>query len=360
VLSMAIGFGVWFFWGDSVDELIAQMDPSKFVVALVLLSLGLPTVAMRWRSLLAPEEKTRANPLFMTALLMVGHLLNTAVPGPVGEFVSSWMVHKRYKVDLGNALSALLVSRVLGLLSAFLIACVVFWLAPFDVAPEYIERLWLVSLLLGVLGGVVSLVVLFPTHPRRLLQYMRQFVLFQRPFFQRLFDMADRLLGSFLDTTKRGFWAYGEAFFWCVLGHSMVAMGIWYTVLALGYDVGWTAIFFTYSSSIIFSLVMFMFPGSTFGFDALFSGILHMTGGIPLAVAILVASVIRLHQSLIAVIGGAMMLFSSKELVEEAMVFGRSYVKSEGVQYVEDKDLLEEEGVEGIEDAEDAEGIEGS
>ena len=335
MLSMAIGFGVWFFWGDSVDELIAQMDPSKFVVALVLLSLGLPTVAMRWRSLLAPEEKNRANPFFMTALLMVGHLLNTAVPGPVGEFVSSWMVHKRYKVDLGNALSALLVSRVLGLLSAFLIACVVFWLAPFDVAPEYIEQLWLVSLLLGVLGGVVSLVVLFPTHPRRLLQYMRQFVLFQRPFFQRLFDMVDRLLGSFLDTTKRGFWAYGEAFFWCVLGHSMVAMGIWYTVLALGYDVGWTAIFFTYSSSIIFSLVMFMLPGSTFGFDALFSGILHMTGGIPLAVAILVASVIRFHQSLIAVIGGAMMLFSSKELVEEALVFGRSYIKADDVDDVD-------------------------
>ena len=335
VLSLAIGIGVWVFWGDSVDELIAQMDPSKFAIALLLLSLGLPTVAMRWRSLLAPEEKRNSNPLFMTALLMVGHLLNTAVPGPVGEFVSSWVLHKRYKVDLGNALSALLVSRVLGLLSAFLIACVVFWLAPFDVAPEYIEKLWVVSLLLGVLGAGVSLVVLFPAQPRRILKYMRRFSIFHRGFFQRLFDMADRLLGSFLDTTKRGFWAYSSAFFWCVLGHSMVAMGIWYTVQALGYDVGWTAIFFTYSSSIIFSLVMFMFPGSTFGFDALFSGILHMTGGIPLAVAILVASVIRFHQSLIAVIGGAMMLFSSKELIEEAMVFGRSYVKVDDVDDVD-------------------------
>ena len=80
---------------------------------------------------------------------------------------------------------------------------------------------------------------------------------------------------------------------------------------------------------------MFMLPGSTFGFDALFSGILHMTGGIPLAVAVLVASVIRFHQSLIAVIGGAMMLFSSKELVEEALVFGRSYVKADDVDDVD-------------------------
>ena len=54
------------------------MEPSKFGWALILLSAGLPTVAMRWRSLLAPEEK-RANPAFMTAVLMIGHLLNTTI-----------------------------------------------------------------------------------------------------------------------------------------------------------------------------------------------------------------------------------------------------------------------------------------
>ena len=112
---------------------------------------------------------------------------------------------------------------------------------------------------------------------------------------------------------------YLEAFFWSVLGHAMVALGIFYTVEALGYSVSWTAIFFTYSASIIFSLVMFMFPGSTVGFDILFSGILHITGNLPLEVAVLVASVVRFHQSLIAVIGGALMLFSSKQLIEEML-----------------------------------------
>ena len=82
------------------------------------------------------------------------------------------------------------------------------------------------------------------------------------------------------------------------------------------------------SASIIFSLVMFMFPGSTVGFDVLFSGILHVTGGLPLKVAVLVASVVRFHQSLIAVIGGALMLFSSKKLVEEAMIFAKTQWQS--------------------------------
>ena len=118
----------------------------------------------------------------------------------------------------------------------------------------------------------------------------------------------------------------------------MVALGIFYTVQALGYSVSWTAVFFTYSASIIFSLVMFMFPGSTVGFDILFSGILHVTGGLPLKVVVLVASVVRFHQSLIAVIGGALMLFSSKKLVEEAMTFARTQWQSPDSDQRKDQD----------------------
>ena len=326
--SVAITLGVWFFWGDSVDELFAQMEPTKFGWALLLLSMGLPTVAMRWKSLLAPEERERSNPFFMTALLMIGHLLNTAIPGPAGEAISGWMLHKKYDVDFGNSLSALLVSRILGLVSAFLIACTMFAFAPFIVDPEYVDKLVYVSILLGILGLSASSITLFPAYPKRLLNQIRTFGGFQYTSIQRLFDFADRLLDSFIETAKRGLSAYLRAFSWCIAGHSMVALGIFYTVEALGYSVSWTAIFFTYSSSIIFSLVMFMFPGSTVGFDILFSGILHVTGNLPLEVAVLVASVVRFHQSLIAVIGGALMLFSSKQLVEEATAFAKTQWQS--------------------------------
>lgn len=260
----------------------------------------------------------------MTALLMIGHLLNTTIPGPAGEAISGWMLHKKYDVNFGNALSALLVSRILGLVSAFLIACAMFAVAPFIVDPEYLDKLVYVSILLGGLGIVASSITLFPSYPKRLLQKIRTFTLLQHNSIQRLCDFGDRLLDSFIETAKRGLPAYLQAFFWSVSGHSMVALGIFYTVQALGYSVSWTAIFFTYSSSIIFSLVMFMFPGSTVGFDILFSGILHVTGNLPLEVAVLVASVVRFHQSLIAVIGGAMMIFSSKGLIEEGMAFART------------------------------------
>ena len=329
-LTVAIAIGVAFFWGESVNELLAQMEPSRFAWALIFLSLGLPTVAMRWRALLAVDEQRRARPLFMTALLMVGHLLNVAAPGPIGEVVARWVVHKRYDVDFGNAVSALLVSRVLGLVSAFVIACGAFLVAPFEVAPEYIDKMWAVGSLLLVLGLSVSMVVLFPNYPKRMLASLRTITVFQRSFIQRLFDGVDKLLDSFLATAKRGLSAYATAFAWCLAGHGLVAYGIYETVIALGYTVGVSSVFATYSGSIIFSLVMFLFPGSTFGFDVLFSGILHATSGLPLKVAALVAAVIRFHQSLIAVLGGALMFFSSQSLIEEALAFGRTYLLSEG------------------------------
>lgn len=338
-LTVAIALGVLFFWGESVDELLVQIEPSRFLWALILLSLGLPTVAMRWRALLAADEQRRARPLFMTALLMVGHLLNVAAPGPIGEVAASWVVHKRYNVDFGNSLSALLVSRVLGLVSAFVIACGAFLVAPFEVAPEYIDKMWAVGSLLLILGLAVSTVVLFPHYPKNILRVLRTKAIFQRGFVQKLFDGVDKLLDSFLATAKRGLSAYAIAFAWCLAGHGLVAYGIYETVIALGYTVGVSSVFATYSGSIIFSLVMFLFPGSTFGFDVLFSGILHATSGLPLEVAVLVAAVIRFHQSLIAVIGGALMFFSSHSLIEEALAFGRAYILSEGVsETVSDKE----------------------
>ena len=340
--SIAITLGVYFFWGDSVDELLANMEPSQFGWALFLLSLGLPTVAFRWRSLLAPEEKKRVNPVFMTSLLMISHLFNISLPGPAGEGLSGWVLHKKYDVDFGNALSALLVSRILGLVSAFLIACSMFAVAPFVVSPEYVDKLVYVSIFLGILGAAASSITLFPAYPKRLLQRIRTLKLLQQDFIQRLFDFADKLLESFIATAKRGLPAYLEAFFWCVVGHSMVALGVYYTVLALGYSVSWTAVFFTYSASIIFSLVMFMFPGSTVGFDVLFSGILHVTGNLPLEIAVLVASVVRFHQSLIAILGGALMLFSSKELVEEAMTFARTQWQSSDSGHGDHQDTASE------------------
>ena len=342
VFSVAITLGVYLFWGDSDDDLLAQMEPSKFGWALVLLSAGLPTVAMRWRSLLAPDEKNRAKPAFMTAVLMIGHLLNTTIPGPAGEAISGWVIHKKYDVDFGNALSALLVSRILGLVSAFLIACTMFAFAPFVVDPEDLDKLIYVSIFLGILGILASSITLFPTYPKRFLERIRTLGILRHHFIQRLFDFTDQLLNSFIATAKRGPAAYLEAFFYSVAGHLMVALGIFYTVQALGYSVGWTAVFFTYSSSIIFSLVMFMFPGSTVGFDVLFSGILHVTGNLPLKVAILVASVVRFHQSLIAVIGGALMLLSSKQLVEEAMIFARTQWKPHDSDQGDDQDTAPE------------------
>ena len=62
--SVAITLGVWIFWGDSVDELLAQMEPSKFGWALLLLSMGLPTVAMQMEILAGTRRKETRQSIF--------------------------------------------------------------------------------------------------------------------------------------------------------------------------------------------------------------------------------------------------------------------------------------------------------
>ena len=299
---------------------------------------------MRWRALLAPDEKKRSNPAFMTAVLMIGHLLNTTIPSPAGEAISGWVVHKKYDVNFGNALSALLVSRILGLVSAFLIACTMFAFAPFVVDPEDLDKLIYVSIFLGVLGIAASSITLFPAYPKRILEKIRTFDMLQHHFIQRLFDFADQLLNSFIATAKRGVPAYLEAFFYSVAGHLMVALGIFYTVQALGYSVSWTAVFFTYSASIIFSLGCSCSLVARLVSMFYSSGILHVIN-LPLKVAVLVASVVRFHQSLIAVIGGALMLFSSKKLVEEAMTFARTQWQSPNSGERDPKDTASENSI---------------
>ena len=88
-------------------------------------------------------------------------------------------------------------SRILGLVSAFLIACTMFAFAPFVVDPEDLNKLIYVSIFLGVLGVAASSITLFPYVPKRILEQIRTFDILQHPFIQRLFDFADQTAEQF-------------------------------------------------------------------------------------------------------------------------------------------------------------------
>ena len=74
---------------------------------------------------------------------------------------------------------------------------------------------------------------------------------------------------------------------------------------------------FTYTASIAGSVAMFMFPGSSVGWDALFATTLSVTADLPITVATAVTVVIRLQQMIVALIGVLMVWTYAKEFLQQ-------------------------------------------
>ena len=313
----------WEFQGLSIGNIWAQTDRVLFLLSILLISTALPCVAMRWRALFPKEEKNRLNPLEMTGLLCVAFVFNIVLPGPVGEGVAAWALHKRSDVSVGNSIAGLGLSRIIGLGSACSIAGIVYWLAPFSIEPRWGRVLLLTSVVLGVLAlGMIALVLL-PQIPRRILRIFRSWRILQVSFIQRLFGILDALLDALIETAGRGWNSYLESLFWALCGHGLVASGIYLAVVSMGMTAEWSAVMFTYSASIAGSVAMFLFPGSAIGWDILFATTLRITANLPETVVVAVTAVVRIQQLMVAIAGGAIVILQSREIWEEAFAFGR-------------------------------------
>lgn len=313
----------WDFQGQSLSGIWAETDRLLFLASIVLISTALPFVSLRWAALFPREERQRLSVVTMTNLLCIAFIFNLFLPGPVGEGVAAWVLHRKSKVSVGNSLAGLGLSRVIGLGSACTIAGLVYWVSPFTIDPKWGQLLTGTALLLGgVAIGLIGL-VFFPKVPHRILLTIKQWAIFRWGPIQRLFALAEEVLVSLIETTGRGWTAYAECLMWAMTGHAFVASGIYLAVIAMGMTADWSAVLFVYSASIAGSVAMFLFPGSAMAWDILFATTLSMTANLPMTVAVAVAVVVRIQQMLVAAAGAALIVVQSKALLSEALAFGK-------------------------------------
>ncbi|MEC7986224.1 MAG: lysylphosphatidylglycerol synthase transmembrane domain-containing protein [Myxococcota bacterium] len=436
---------------NSLANLWATSDKGYILIALALISSSIPFVGMRWRALL--PNKSKHSPLLLTGVLSAAFVFNIALPGPVGELISAGMVQKKYKTPFSEAISSLLVSRIIGLGSACMIAALMYYLFPLQIPGEW-DRILGVSAIVLSVGtlGIISLGV-FPEFFLRIIQWI--------PFkgwLKKIQDVFVHVIEALIKTAKRGLFAYLESFFWAICGHVMVASGIFVAAVSLGVTAGdisatlqtgqtvsemfeqdysqkntdtltgillatdtrsaegrwdfstdngstwipvhsmepstskplflnaesklrfdpgrdtvkvpnltahyvskryvdapensgtlvsalasttnstssthagsvsmsdildshrpymsWTAITFTYAASIAASVAMFMLPGSSAAWDAIFAGTLSVTGNISLMEAVSITLVVRIQQLLVVLFGLLVLWWMSKDLLD--------------------------------------------
>ena len=312
----------WDFQGQSLASIWAKTERSLFLASIVLISTALPFVSLRWAALFPKEEKAKLSIVTMTNLLCIAFIGNLFLPGPVGEGIAAWILHRKCKVSVGNSLAGLGLSRVLGLGSACTIAGMVYWIAPFTIEPKWGQILVGTSVVLGLVAlGLIGL-VFFPKIPYQILLSMKGWDWLQWSPLQRLLALAEEILTSLIETTGRGWTAYAECLLWATMGHAFVASGIYLAVISMGMSANWSAVLFVYSASIAGSVAMFLFPGSAVAWDILFATTLSMTASLPMTVAVAVAIVVRIQQLLVAAAGAALIIVQSKELLSEALAFG--------------------------------------
>ena len=319
LILLMLSFWAWDreFQGFSLSQLWEQTDHSLFFTSILMISFAIPCVALRWRALFPPEAKKESSLFMLTSILCSAFVFNIALPGPVGEGLSGWIASKKYPISFSEALASLGISRVIGLGSACFVAGSVYWIAPFEIPDEW--TLILQYAVLALLCGALSLIslILFPRQALRLLEKFRGFRIFSFKIFQKTLLLAEQFLLGLIETAGRGIKPYLESLFWALFGHTMVGCGIYLAVQSMGMTAPWSAVLFTYSASIAGSVAMFLLPGSTIGWDALFASTLSITAQLPLPIAISVAVVIRIQQTIVALWGVAVIWIYAKDILED-------------------------------------------
>ena len=99
----------------------------------------------------------------------------------------------------------------------------------------------------------------------------------------------------------------------------MVALGIYVATIAIGIKASWSAILFTYAASIAASIVMFLLPGSSVGWDLLFATTLAATTKMHLLEAGAITAIIQIQQLLVALLGAGVVWNIAGRLIQSAI-----------------------------------------
>ncbi len=300
-------------------DLLQRANVAYIAAATGIMSFAFVFMSLRWRALLPPERRPPV--LGLTAVILAGLLLNYALPGPMGELGAAWFVSRRYNVGLAEALTSGVTARVIGLASAALLGAFFWFIAPLDLPPGTSEAVGLAALAIGTGGLALLALTLRPDIWIRLAQAAAK-------RFQgrgRLGDWVEKGKGAVVSLANAAHQVLHDgrhkllvAAGWSTLGHLTVTSGIAVAILGLDQSIDWLGLVFTYTTTTAGAVVLFAFPGSQLGWDAMFATLLSTAAHLPHADAIAISLLVRMQQLAYMLVGAAVVLWFLRSLDHEA------------------------------------------
>ncbi len=289
---------------EAMSDLAQRARPAPLLAALGFMSCAFFFMGLRWRALMPPGHNPPAAGL--TAIICTGLLLNYAVPGPFGEVGAAWFAHKRYGVPMAPALASGVTARIVGLISAALLAAVVWAVSDLPVPEGYEDVVAVAAVLTGVGGLVLAWLAARPMWwkalSRRILApFMGEGTIGR--FAGKLLDTVEQLADALAEVATRGLAAYARAAGWALAGHIVVTIGIGIAAWSLGAVASPAGVVFTYATTTAGAVALFALPGSQVGWDAMFFTLLVATAGLAPADAVAMALAVRIQQLVIMGVG---------------------------------------------------------
>lgn len=184
---------VWAFWGEDPGEIVRhtlEADLLLLGLAALMMTLGIPIRALRWRWLLPPNVRTSFEARH--AAVAIGFAANNVLPARAGEFARVFALGRIGGVPFATVLSSLVLERVF---DGFVIVALLFLAMSSPEFPALTAGTdprafaWITAGIAAGLGSALLLLALLPERSVRAVEVVADAVLpesFRRPIVDAL------------------------------------------------------------------------------------------------------------------------------------------------------------------------------
>lgn len=236
-IAIALGALTWLVltvdWAK-VQQALVQADPWGLLLAEVFMLLAMLTKAQRWGMLFYPRTGLRLRNLL--SALFIGYMANAILPARLGEVVRGVLIGETEQVSKVQALSTIVVEKVLDLLTILLILAAI---APFVPLPGGLQGAGLTVAVVTTLGLLALLLAA---------AFLRDNLLRWGAGLQKRVELLQRInLVGLLDTSLAGAVVLRQGrLLPGIIGLSAVTWALsaaasWAVLLALHVNVPWQA-----------------------------------------------------------------------------------------------------------------------
>jgi len=298
---------------ETITAIFSRAHLLPMLLSLFIMSIAFLFLGLRWQALFPPPHKPSG--VGLSVILCAGLLLNSALPGPVGEFGAAWFAHKRYRAPLGMTLAAGLGARIIGMIMAASAALVCWALADLPIPDGYETTIQATAILVGLLGAGLAAAVVLPG----LLARIATLTIGRFKKLSKVHALVTEVTDALTALRTYGISSFLRCVAWSAVAHCCVLLGILIAAWSLGASPSIPGLLFTYATTTAAVIVMFALPGSQVGWDAIFLTLLTTTAGLAMSDALAVAIVVRIQQ-LCIMVAGALALSWLARTNEEAHV----------------------------------------